>query len=332
MSDEKQTSAPGATAASETLESLHPLLFSIAYRMLGSVSDAEDIVQQASVRYLEARGRGTQVDSLKSYLSAVVTRLAIDELRSARARRETYVGEWLPEPLLTDAETTRHDDPAHHAEQADSLSMAFLLLLERLSPVQRAVYLLHDIFDYSYKEIAPIVNKTAANCRRLAVRARQHMEAERPRFDVSIEQRNELAAHFFDAIDSGDVDRLAAMMARDVSVYGDGGGKAPQWMKPVVGGDRVTRLLAGVANSHQRLGLRIHRCEVNTQPGALVLTADGQLINVYALDITNGFVQTIRSVINPDKLRHIGPLADISALQKRAREGSKERAKARDER
>lgn len=303
---------------SETAESLRPLLFSIAYRMLGSFSDAEDIVQEALVRYDGVLREGTIIGSARAYLSAVVTRLAIDQLRSARVRRESYVGQWLPEPLLTD---DPRDDPAARVEQADSLSMAFLLVLERLSPVERAVFLLHDVFDYGYDEIARIVGKTEVNCRQLAARARRHVSAGKARFRASRQEHKELAARFFDAVADGHVDPLIEMLAADVVVYGDGGGKAPQWMEPIVGAQRVARLLAGVGRKTRKFGLRMQPREINGEPGALVLDADGQLVNVYVLDIADGVVQTVRSVINPDKLRHLGPVADVRALLRQRRPG-----------
>jgi RNA polymerase sigma-70 factor (ECF subfamily) len=302
------------TGDGETMLSLRPLLFSIAYRMLGTVSDAEDVVQEAWIRYQRTLRDGTGIGSPKAYLSAVATRLAIDQLRSARARRETYVGQWLPEPLLTDG---GDDDPAAHAERADSLSMAFLMVLERLSPVERAVFLLHDVFDYGYPEIASIVGKTETNCRQLAARARRHLAANRPRFDSSRRDRDELAARFFAAVADGEVDPLVEMLAHDVVVYGDGGGKAPQWMAPIDGAVRVARLLAGTGRVMRELGARLEAREINGQPGALVLDPDGRLTNVFVLDIADGAVRTVRSVINPDKLRHIGPVADVYALLRR---------------
>lgn len=292
---------------------LRPLLFSIAYRMLSSVSEAEDIVQEGYLRYERALSDGAEIASPKAYLSAIVTRLCIDQLRSAPKRRETYVGQWLPEPLLTDNSA----DPAAHAEQADSLSMAFLLVLERLNPVERAVFLLHDVFSYGYAEIASIVGKSEANCRQLAARARRHVTAEKPRFEASREQRDRLAKRFFAAFTDGDVDGLVGMLAEDVVVYGDGGGKAPQWMMPIAGVDKVARVFAAMSaeiREYSRVDVELH--EVNGQPGAVMRTADGELINVFVLDVVDGKVQTIRSIINPDKLRHIGPVADVRALRK----------------
>jgi RNA polymerase sigma-70 factor (ECF subfamily) len=295
----------------ESFESLRPLLFSIAYRMLASVSDAEDIVQDAFLRVQGAVAEGARIESMKSYLSATVTRLAIDHLRSARARRETYVGQWLPEPIVTGA-----GDPASDTELAESISMAFLLLLERLNPVERAVFLLHDVFGYDFTEIAAAVGKTEDNCRQLALRARKHIEADRPRFEPSLELRDDLARRFFTAVTSGDVDALLPIIAGEAVVYGDGGGKVPQWSKPITGRDRVARLLAGVGARLTELGGSIELREINGQPGGMVFDRDHRLVNVFSLDIADGAVQKVRSVINPDKLRHLGALADVAALMR----------------
>jgi RNA polymerase sigma-70 factor, ECF subfamily len=303
------------SASPEGFAELRPLLFSIAYRMTSSVGDAEDLVQEAFVRYDGALASGAEVRSPKAYLSAVVTRLAIDHVRSARVRRESYVGQWLPEPLLTDE---GRPGPADHAEQADTLSMAFLLLLERLGPVERAVFLLHDVFGYGYDEVSAIVGKSEANCRQVARRARQHLEAGRPRFDTDRRRRDELADRFFAAMGEGDVDGLVDMLAADAAVYGDGGGKAPQWAKPVVGAGRVAHLLVGVGRDAGRFGLTFERHDVNGQPGVVVLHA-GEVVSVFTLDIADGVVQNFRSVINPDKLVHIGPVADLQAIRERAR-------------
>lgn len=303
-------------AATKQLErdyaELRTLLFSIAYRMLGSVAEAEDVVQEAFLRYQRALAeRPTEIDSPKAYLSAVVTRLAIDQLRSARVRRERYFGEWLPEPVVT--EETQLDG-ARYVEEADSLSIAFLLLLERLTPVERAVFLLHDVFDYGYDEIARIVGKSEDNCRQLASRARRHVREEKPRFEAPGERREELAERFFAAIGDGDLDGLLELLARDAVVYGDGGGKATSWPRPIVGRERVAKLLAGVGKQGRELGVSVRRAEINGQSGAMFFDPDGRLINVVTLDIADGLVQTVRSIVNPDKLRHLGPLADVRAL------------------
>ncbi|MGH3490137.1 MAG: RNA polymerase sigma-70 factor [Actinopolymorphaceae bacterium] len=308
--------ASSAAEASEAFLALRPLMFSIAYRMLASVSEAEDMVQEVFVRYQQALGDGVHVVSPKAYLSAAITRLCIDHLRSAPKRREAYVGQWLPEPLLTDVEAT---DPAAHAEQADSLSMAFLLVLERLNPIERAVFLLHDVFDYGYDEIAEIVGKSETNCRQLAARARRHVKAEKPRFEASREQRQELAARFFAALSQGDLDGLVGILADDVVAYGDGGGKAPQWSIPIVGAERVARVFVQMSRELREHEITIEPQHVNGQPGAVLRTSDGQLINVFSLDIADGVVQTVRSVINPDKLHHIGPVADVYVMRRQRR-------------
>jgi RNA polymerase sigma-70 factor (ECF subfamily) len=297
----------------EEFQELRPLLFSIAYRILGSVSEAEDAVQETWLRY---HASTTPPISLKSFLSAVVTRVSIDVLRSARVRRESYVGHWLPEPLLTDNESTAYPDPEHAAELADSLSMAALLLLERLSPEQRAVFVLHDVFSFRFAEIAEVIGKSEAACRQLGSRARRLMEDGRPRFDVDRREREELAARFFDAVTVGDVDELRQLLAADVEVYGDGGGKAPQWMRVIVGLDNVARMFAGLGRRFANAGLQVERHEVNGQPGAVFRDASGRVINVLVVDVLDGRIQVVRSVINPDKLRHLGPVADAWALMR----------------
>jgi RNA polymerase sigma-70 factor (ECF subfamily) len=297
----------------EEFEELRPLLFSIAYRILGSVSEAEDAVQETWLRY---QASATTPVSLKSFLAAVVTRVSIDTLRSARVRRETYVGQWLPEPLLTDDASTAYPDPEHTAELADSVSMAALLLLERLTPEQRAVFVLHDVFAFPFAEIAEVIGRSEAACRQLASRARRLVEDGRPRFDVDRREREQLAARFFDAMTMGDVDALQELLAADVQVYGDGGGKAPQWSRVVVGADNVARMFGGLGQRFSGSGIRVERHEVNGQPGAVVRDADGQVVNVLVLDVLDGRIQVVRSVINPDKLRHLGPVADAWALMR----------------
>ncbi len=292
---------------SEPFAALRPYLFSIAYRMLSSVADAEDVVQEAYLRYHRA---DAEVESPKAYLSAVVTRLCIDHLRSARVRRETYVGEWLPEPLLTDGSA----DPEHAVVDADSLSMAFLLVLERLSPVERAVFLLHDVFGYGFAEVAGMVERTPDNCRQIGVRARRHVTEQAPRFETSRAERDELAQRFLAAFVDGDVDGLVSLLAADVIVQGDGGGHQPSWPNAIVGRDKVARLLAALAADIRRMDVSVRPVEVNGQPGATIHAADGGLINVITIDIADGVVQTVRSVINPDKLHHLGRLADRQAL------------------
>jgi len=301
-------------------ESLRPLMFSIAYRMLGRVSEAEDIVQEAFLRYHRAMAGGSgEPDSPKAYLSAVTTRLCIDHSRSAQVRREVYVGEWLPEPLLPGLGLL--GDPAELAEQGDSLSMAFLLLLERLSPVERAVFLLHDVFGYGYDETARIVARSEDNCRQLARRARQHVAEHRPRYEPSRDKRDELAGKFLAAVGDGDIDGLVSMLAADAAVYGDSGGQRPSWPRPIVGREHVGRLLAALGRQARLAGAVLHPAEVNGQPGLKFLAADGTLICVIALEIADGRVHAVRSVISRDKLRHLGPLTDLEELISQRRAG-----------
>jgi RNA polymerase sigma-70 factor, ECF subfamily len=290
----------------EEFEELRPLLFSIAYRILASVSEAEDAVQETWLRW---EASPTQPSSTKAFLSAVVTRISIDVLRSARVRREAYVGPWFPEPLLSDP----YEDPERSAELADSLSMAALLLLERLTPLERAVFVLREVFGFSFPEIASAVERSEAACRQLALRARHHMDAGRPRFEADRRERAELAGRFFDAFREGDVDGLRELLAADVQMIGDGGGKAPQW-KPIAGAENVARLLAAIIAPFARIGGSVEPHEVNGQPGAIFRDRDGNVLNTLVLDILDGQIQTIRGVLNPDKLGHVGPVADVWAV------------------
>jgi len=297
---------------------LRPLLFSIAYRMLSSVADAEDVVQDSWLRYDRALADGTEIASPKAFLSAVVTRLSIDVLRSARVRRESYVGEWLPEPLVGEQLIVAGTAEVPGAD-SDSLSMAFLLVLERLSPVERAVFLLHDVFGYEFGEIASIVDRSAENCRQIAVRARRHVREQRPRFEPSREERERLASRLIAAMSEGDLDGLVSVLAADVTVSGDNGGVPPMWTRPIVGRDKVARLLLGLGTQLRGLpGVWVEQVDVNGQPGACVRDADGRLVNVFCFEVANGAVQRVRSVISRDKLRHLGPLADVRALQREA--------------
>jgi RNA polymerase sigma-70 factor (TIGR02957 family) len=298
------------------LDGLRPVAFGIAYRMLGSVAEAEDVVQETLLRVHQALEAGEQIVSPRTFAATIASRLAINELRSARARREHYVGEWLPEPLITDD----RDDPARQAEMADSLSLAMLVLLESLSPEQRAVLLLHDVFDYDYPQIAGIVGKSQDNVRQLATRARRHVEQHRPRFHTTHEQRDELAARFFAAAEHGDVAGLEALLAHDVKLTGDGGGKAPALARSLHGRSRVARTVINWFRLAARLpGVSLRPVEVNGSPGALYLDAHQRLIGVLALDITGGQISGISSIVNPDKLTHLGPVADVRALLRSAK-------------
>jgi RNA polymerase sigma-70 factor (TIGR02957 family) len=294
----------------EEFDELRPSAFAIAYRMLGSVSEAEDVVQEGFLRLHRAREGGERIESPRAYLSTVVSRLALDHLRSAVVRRETYVGEWLPEPLVASAD----DDPARAAEMADSLSLAFLVLLESLSPEQRAAFLLREVFDEPYDRIAEIVGTSEQNARQLATRARRHVEQRRPRFETSREQRDELATRFFAAAEEGDLQGLEELLAHDVVFRGDGGGKAPAAARPLHGRARVARTLLAGLRAGARFGFTMRREEVNGQPGAVFCDREGRLLSVMTLDMAEGQIQGVSAIANPDKLRHLGPVADLGAL------------------
>jgi RNA polymerase sigma-70 factor (ECF subfamily) len=298
------------------LDELRPVAFAIAYRMLGSVSEAEDVVQDALLRVHQALDAGEQIASPRAFVATVTTRLAINELTSARARRERYVGEWLPEPIITGGP----DDPAWHAETADALSVATLVLLERLSPEQRAVLLLHDVFDYGYQEITTIVGKSEDNVRQLASRARRHIKQRQPRFDTTREQHDELARRFFAATEHGDLGGLEALLASDVELTGDGGGKVPALARTQRGRTRVARLLINHVRLLSRFpGVSLCPVEVNGGPGAIVLDGQQRLIGVWALDIAGGQITNIGAIVNPDKLTHLGSVADVRSLLRSAR-------------
>lgn len=296
------------TDREQLLEELRPVAFAIAYRMLGSVSEAEDVVQEALLRVHQALDAGGEIEEPRAYITTVTTRLSINELRSARARRERYVGEWLPEPIVTDGE----DDPARHAETADSLSLALLVLLESLSPEQRAVLLLHDVFDYDYPQIAAIVGKNEDNVRQLASRARRHVEQGRPRFQTTREQQEELAQRFFRAAEEGDLAGLEALLADDVELTGDGGGKAPALAQTLRGRTRVATTLIEWLSLDSRLpSLTFRPAEINAGPGILIFDSQQRLVGVTALDVADGEIKSISSIANPDKLKHLGPVGNL---------------------
>jgi RNA polymerase sigma-70 factor (ECF subfamily) len=302
--------------------------------MVGSVSEAEDIVQDAYLRLqrsgrLPGAGRVPQapdqvrltddpapggaaepVRSPEAYAATITTRLAIDHLRSARARREAYVGPWLPEPLLTDTDA----DPAHQVERDETLSMAFLVLLERLSPVERAVFVLREVFQYEYEDIAEIVGKEPANCRQIMARARRHIEDQRPRFEASPQRRRELAEQFLAALNDGDIAGLERLLAEDVAFYGDGGGKAPAVKTPIFGRSRVARFLMGLARQAPEMGVRLEPVEVNGQPGLRAVDAQDQVVTVLGMDVVDGAIAALRNVLNPDKLQHLGPVGDLAIM------------------
>ncbi|MGH2861378.1 MAG: RNA polymerase sigma-70 factor [Solirubrobacteraceae bacterium] len=300
------------TGREQLLDELRPLAFRVAYRMLGSVSEAEDIVQEALLRTYQALDGGEQLASPQAFVTTVATRLAIDELRSARARRELYVGEWLPEPIVT--EDT--EDPARQAEIADSISMAMLLVLESLTPEERAAFLLHDAFDYPYREIAPIIGKNEDNVRQLASRARRHIAEHRPRFETTREHQQELARRFFVAADTGDLAELETLLADDVVLTGDGGGKVPALARSLTGRSRVARVLHNWSKARGQIegGITFHPVEVNGGPGALILDAQGRIAGALSLEVADGQITRVMSVVNPDKLAHIGVVTSLGEL------------------
>lgn len=287
------------TKRAEDFERHRPLLFSIAYRMLGSVADAEDVVQEAYLRWREVPE--TEVRSPRSYLSAAVTRLSINRLRSARVRREEYVGPWLPEPLPSD----RAEEITEPTELDESLSMAFLVLLESLNPVERAVFLLREVFDYDYEEISRIVEKSEANCRQIARRARQAVAARRPRFERSPEQEERLTRQFLEACTSGDMEGLVGMLSEDVILWSDGGGKVAAAPYPIHGPERVARFLLGVLRMVPP-GFYARPARINGGPG-VVGYVNGNPTSVVALDVAGGRLKGVRIIVNPEKLRAVPP-------------------------
>jgi RNA polymerase sigma factor (sigma-70 family) len=293
-----------------------PLLFSVAYGMTGSVGDAEDIVQDAFLGLTRARQAGTTIADPKAYLTTAVTRLGINYLSSARVRRETYVGNWLPEPVVVPADGP---GPAEHAELADSLSMAFLVLLEALSPVERAVFMLREVFGYGYPDVARTTGKTEANCRQIFARARQRLAAGARVHDAAPSparraEGEELARRFFEAAAGGDMDALLGMLAPDAVAQGDGGGKAQAIGTPVYGREQIVRLLARLFRRGRSLGTSLRLAWVNGQPGAVGYDAAGRVFCVLELEVADGLVQAIHGVVNPDKLRHLGPVSDVARL------------------
>ena len=280
----------------ESFADLRPYLFTVAYNMLGSVMDAEDMVQEAYLRWQRA---GEVADSPKAYLTAVTTRLCIDHLRSAKVQREEYIGPWLPEPLVQVASPLAEENIA----LSETLSLALLVLLESLSPTQRATFLLREIFDYDYVDVAAIVGKSEANCRQMVRRARQHLTAGKPRFDVPLVQQETLMTQFSQACSAGDLDGLIGLLAEDIEVWSDGGGKVTAARKVIYGRDKVARFLLGIMriapeNAESQFAL------INGQLG-IIARVNGRPILVMALEMSNGRIQAIRNILNPDKLQHL---------------------------
>ncbi len=287
-------------------DGLRPLMFSIAYRMLGSVAEAEDVVQEA---FLRMHRSDEKVDNLDAYATTVTTRIAIDTLRSARHRREQYVGPWLPEPILVSDE-----DPAHRLELDETVSTAFLVLLESLTPVERAVFVLREVLGYDYDDIAPIVDKSATNCRQIFTRARKRIADGTPRFDPSRERRDQLASQFVAALSANDISGLERLLADDVVFVADGGGRAPAIQRPMLGAVAVARFLLGLMRQGERFGVRLELSTANGQPAMLTRGSDGALLGVIALDVDGGRIVRMHNVLNPDKLGHLGEVGDLFAL------------------
>jgi RNA polymerase sigma-70 factor, ECF subfamily len=277
----------------ELFESYRPLLFSIAYRMLGSAMEAEDMVQET---YLRAnRANAQEIDTPKAYLSKIITRLCLDQLKSAKSQRETYIGTWLPEPISTEA-------PSLMADQHEAISIAFLALLENLSPVERAIFLLRDVFDHSYSEIAEIVGKREDNCRRYYRHAKQFLTENRPRFAPAVEEQQRLVTQFLNVLATGDLEGLTALLAEDVILYGDGGGKAPAIKQPLVGREAVLRLLVGSARLLQTHDIYIEMREINGAAALLFWEGD-KLHFVMNITVQDNHIVLLHNVLNPDKLR-----------------------------
>ena len=289
--DLARTRLSDAEADAAAFEEWRSLLFGIAYRMLGSATDAEDVVQDACIRWL--RRSDEPVQSVRAYLVTIVTRLCLDQLSSSRAKRVSYAGPWLPEPVVV-------DDPSV-AETADSLSLAFLVLLEELTPLERAAYLLHDVFGYPFDEVARSLGRSPAACRQLAVRARKHIEERRRRFDADLRHGRELTDRFLVACATGDLTGLLSMLADDVVVWTDGGGKVRAALRPVVGPHRSSRFLINVAKKQQGVPLAT---VLNGQP-ANVFVDEGRVVAALVLDIMEGAIVGVRVISNPDKLARL---------------------------
>lgn len=280
-----------------------PRLLSIAYRMLGSASEAEDIVQEAFIRWQQ--NWGPEIDSAEAFLVTIVSRLCINYLQSARMKREEYFGQWLPEPVATGQD----GDPYSLSQRDESLSMAFLVLLERLTPMERAVFLMHEVFEYEYAELAQMLEQSESNCRQVLRRARQHLKEARPRFEPSSRQHQELFRGFLQASAGGDVEGLLALFSRDIVVYADGGGKSRAVPKPVFGADNAIRFMFGARKKFLPKDLVIRVVEINGASG-LVTYHEGRPYSALSFEIGDGRIRGIYIVSNPDKL---GALPQLSA-------------------
>jgi RNA polymerase sigma-70 factor, ECF subfamily len=298
----------------DLVSELRRTTFPVVYRMVGSVAEAEDLIQEGLLRFQMATDKGTAVANPRAFLVSATTRLAIDHLRSARHKREIYTGEWLPEPILDSGSS---ENALEQIEMAESLSMAFLVLLETLSPLERAVFLLRQVFDYEYAEIAEVVGKSESNCRQVFSRAKRHVAERRPRFESSKDARESLAHRFLEVCKNGMPEDLKSMLATEVEFHGDGGGVASAVMHPVIGSDPVARLMHGIFVKAKQYEVAFSEATVNGQPGLIAKSLTGELISVMALQIADGKIQAFHSVINPDKLIHLGNISGMARLPKR---------------
>jgi RNA polymerase sigma-70 factor, ECF subfamily len=301
VSDTTQSSNPEASIRLATFDQYRSLLFSIAYRMLGSVADAEDMLQETFIRWQQAAN--DNIDSPRAFLVTIVSRLCINHLQSARVQREEYVGQWLPEPIVTDPGS----DPLAIIKVDESLSMAFLVLLERLTPVERAVFLLREVFEYEYSEIAAVLGQSEVNCRQILRRARQHVSAMRPRFKVSSKKQNDLLQRFLEAMGTGDMKGLVALLSSDVVLHSDGGGKAIAVPNLIHGADNVARGILGGFRKLLPKTLVRRLARINGEPG-VVSYLDGKPYSVFTLDAVDGRVRAIYILTNPEKLSHLAEL------------------------
>ena len=293
---------------------LHRAAFPVVYRMVGSVSEAQDLIQEGLLRFQVAAQQGTSVANSHAFFVSVTTRLAIDHLRSARRKREVYPGEWLPEPIVQSGSDLNAQE---HIEMAETLSMAFLVLLETLSPLERAVFLLRQVFDYEYVEIAEVVGKSESNCRQVFSRAKRHVAERRPRFEASSQERESLTHRFLEVCKNGSLTDLEAMLAADVEFHGDGGGIASAVLHPVKGAAPVARLMHAFFTKARAYNLAFVEATVNGQPGIIAKTSEGAFISVMALQVVDGRISAMHSIINPDKLGHLGEVSDLARLPKR---------------
>ncbi len=290
--------AVAVTADERELEAVRQRSFGVAYRMLGSVAEAEDVAQDAMLRLARTE---QAIEEPMAWITTVATRLSIDVLRLARKRRESYVGPWLPEPLIDD-ETV---DVGERAEMADSLSQAFLVMLERLNPVERAAFLLREIFEYNYSQIAAVIDRSEVNTRQLVARAKKHLDANRPRFDADEAVRDRLLERFIAASEAGDLEALESILAEDAALYSDGGGKVPA-AASIFGRARLARVIVGIERTARRYGpFTYQRVHIGGQPAGIRRSSDGAIASVFSIDVVDGRIKTIWAMRNPDKLRHL---------------------------